>query len=528
MGLERQPLLLFSAPVGGPCSPLRAEAVSLLNYLRIARTRFPDQRALLIFVDCLVLLIILMKWGKSDFQPHPHDIAHFDVLVPLLTELRTWPGSVLLVKVKSHAGCLLNERADELAERGLSSQDEQLSPGPSKYGTLWLRIRSSWRRRVQSEQIHHVVPRDNAPNKSIIKHVAEINCTRAVRKRSTQFVAHLLHRPEGSVLSRHVTRCDDAVLRVWIKAMTGIYPVQIYLHRIGKAESPQCPYCATDAIETLTHFACVCPRFREARTAAHNQLRLVVASSLKCALSDDWMLHEETPLAATGLQLLPVAMAEVLPAGVERASPLAVQDTTDLGRWQPDFILVSQEHKRIAVLELTRPSDMTSAQLEAAYNTEKVKYTPIIAALQHYSSSGWRIEVLPWVIGIRGLADPKHLHDALSFLDIPKQEWANIIEDSVLASVRALAYMHRVRHSAANAQRDSSIQPNPSTISTKRGRKRQRFASDNMGVTRQRWDNLTRNLQRTYRSGAGSSSAPSISSSHDSRVKEARERKGEG
>ncbi len=32
------------------------------------------------------------------------------------------------------------------------------------------------------------------------------------------------------------------------------------------------------------------------------------------------------------------------------------------------------------------------------------------------------------------------LRMALTFLDIPKQKWKDIIEDSVLASVRALAY----------------------------------------------------------------------------------------
>jgi hypothetical protein len=47
-----------------------------------------------------------------------------------------------------------------------------------------------------------------------------------MQKRNTQYVRHLLHREEGTVLSRVVSRDDDAVLRVWYKAMTGICPVQ--------------------------------------------------------------------------------------------------------------------------------------------------------------------------------------------------------------------------------------------------------------------------------------------------------------
>jgi hypothetical protein len=131
----------------------------------------------------------------------------------------------------------------------------------------------------------HILHRDTAPNKSILKQVTAVNLLLAIRKRNTQFVLHLLHREEGAVLSRVVSRTDDAVLRVWYKAMTRIYLVQVYLHRIGVAKSSQCPHCSYTAIETLAHFACVCPAFLEARTAAHNQVRAVLAISLKDALS---------------------------------------------------------------------------------------------------------------------------------------------------------------------------------------------------------------------------------------------------
>ncbi len=52
-----------------------------------------------------------------------------------------------------HAGCLLNERADELADLGALSGEEQIFPGPLKHGTLWLRARVSLRDRVRSEQL---------------------------------------------------------------------------------------------------------------------------------------------------------------------------------------------------------------------------------------------------------------------------------------------------------------------------------------------------------------------------------------
>ena len=158
----------------------------------------------------------------------PATTARDDVLVPLLAELRSWPGTVLLVKVKSHAGCLLNERADALADLGAASDEEQIFPGPSKYGTLCLRSRASWRDRVRSERLHHILPRDSAPNKRILKQVTAANLFRAMTKRNTLFVRHLFRREEGRILSRVVSRNGDAVLPVWTRVMTDTYPVQTY------------------------------------------------------------------------------------------------------------------------------------------------------------------------------------------------------------------------------------------------------------------------------------------------------------
>ena len=61
----------FSARVGGPLATTRAEAASLLQLLLDVRVRDGHQVNLLIFVDCLVLLDILSKWGRSDFYPDP-------------------------------------------------------------------------------------------------------------------------------------------------------------------------------------------------------------------------------------------------------------------------------------------------------------------------------------------------------------------------------------------------------------------------------------------------------------------------
>ena len=141
LGDDPVPTLTFHARVGGPLASARAEAASLLQLLKDVRLRYIRQVHLLIFVDCPVILDILRKWGRSDYHPGPKEIIHFTVLRPLLEELRQWRGTVTLVKVKSHTGCLLNELADEQAELGRANEGSEISPGPQKYGSFWLRVR---------------------------------------------------------------------------------------------------------------------------------------------------------------------------------------------------------------------------------------------------------------------------------------------------------------------------------------------------------------------------------------------------
>ena len=129
--------------------------------------------------------------------------------------------------------------------------------------------------------------------------------------------------------------------------MGAIYPVQTYLKSIGAVKSPTCPHCDEGTPESLTHVACVYPKFREARTSAHNQVLDVITSFLNSALGSKWAVFEETQMSQTGLVL--------------QSTSSATAD--ELGRRQPDWVLVSESLKRIAIVDLCRPSDTSPAQL---------------------------------------------------------------------------------------------------------------------------------------------------------------------
>jgi hypothetical protein len=82
IGDKPVPIPIFSAPVGGPLASesIRPEEASLIQILRDVAANHDNRTPLLIFVDCLVLLDILSKWGCYKFHPSPKDTVHFDII----------------------------------------------------------------------------------------------------------------------------------------------------------------------------------------------------------------------------------------------------------------------------------------------------------------------------------------------------------------------------------------------------------------------------------------------------------------
>jgi hypothetical protein len=146
--------------------------------------------------------------------------------------------------------------------------------------------------------------------------------------------------------------------------MENIYPVQAYLHKIGKMSTPICLHCGEGVSETLTLFVCVCPKFSDAQTSAHNQVWACIASDsffLTCIIGQKWKMFEGT---CTGLILSPVSAASISQAK-QRLVENDSQRMCALDRRQPNWIFVSNEFKKIANVYLCHPSDVHPDQLKA-------------------------------------------------------------------------------------------------------------------------------------------------------------------
>ncbi len=57
----------------GPLASVCAEAASLLQLLLDVTCKYGRSIRLLLFIDCLVLLDILLKWGTHNFHPRPKE-----------------------------------------------------------------------------------------------------------------------------------------------------------------------------------------------------------------------------------------------------------------------------------------------------------------------------------------------------------------------------------------------------------------------------------------------------------------------
>lgn len=152
-------------------------------------------------------------------------------------------------------------------------------------------------------------------------------------------------------------------------------------------------------------------------------------------------------MAGTGLHLCSVPTALVQSSGRPVSDADKLAGLMSLCRWQPDFVVISYTCHKIAILDLSRPSDVWLERIQAAHQAKLDTYQPLCRALCDYTNSGWDVRVLPWIVGARGLVRKRDLCNALEFLEVPLERWQTIIEDTIRASITALAFMHRTRFS---------------------------------------------------------------------------------
>ncbi len=77
---------------------------------------------------------------------------------------------------------------------------------------------------------------------------------------------------------------------------------------------------------------------------------------------------------------------------------------------------------------------------------------PLKVALQRYPASGWTVEILPWVVGVRGLLEVSVFAPIFKFLSIPNPRRITLLEETALESAKAFYFFHQTRRAAIYPQ----------------------------------------------------------------------------
>ena len=110
-----------------------------------------------------------------------------------------------------------------------------------------------------------------------------------------------------------------------------------------------------------------------------------------------------------------------------------------------------------------------------------------LAQAKVYNGAEWRVEILPWVVRVRGIFDTVGIGSALEFLDCPLQKTQGLMTITVLESVYALEFLHKVQQST----HPQSIPVGPGVpFGVNRGKKHKRGGTEDGTWTR--WQRLTR------------------------------------
>ncbi len=82
------------------------------------------------------------------------------------------------------------------------------------------------------------------------------------------------------------------------------------------------------------------------------------------------------------------------------------------------------------------------------YEQKKRKHQDLANSLMaQFQSQGWRVQILPWVVGTRGVLGTDGISKAMVFMEVPEQRRKDLLRRTAVASVEALVFMHRVRKS---------------------------------------------------------------------------------
>jgi ribonuclease HI len=312
----------------------------------------------------------LLHW--RDFRSHPQ----LEAVKALAEALDTRQAITRLVKVAAHKGCPMNERADQLA--GDVKETDQATVKYLQSLPKELRVNAQ----PLSEMLSELSERLLARRQELLQ-----------EKRTTRTRGRLTEPGAGrQYFGRALQQLPRKEARRAVQITTGTFPSQARLFKWGKVQSPACPFCEADA-ETTEHFSQMCPRFKDARTAAHDKVWSAAWAEIVSRKPQGWEAIHDTAL---------------------RNTPLRHGD--EWADWKPDGIMLNATDKSVIILEFTRCGGHTKAAVTRAQDRKLEKYTRMAQHLQTANQELYPggVTILALACTFSGVLDETHWRTSLA------------------------------------------------------------------------------------------------------------------
>jgi len=282
---------------------------------------------------------------------------------------------------------------------------------------------------------------------------------------SISLTADWLLRPEqgrstlGAVLRSMKPSADK---RRILQSLGGTYPCNATLLKWKLTSSPACSLCG-QAVETVSHVQCTCPVLREARIRAHHNLVILLWGWLQRA-SSRWVIHREmTVEALCGLASPPDchndwqrAVDELRDSDLDFGEDQA--ETAGLLRKRPDGFAFNWGSKTVLILEFTRAYDWRVTWHTDMDQLKRTRYTALQNKLSACLGKSWKVEVVPFTMGVRGSYCEPGWRAALGRFGIKDSQADNCLQEIVAKSLEELNELYKVRSAALQLQTDHARQ----------------------------------------------------------------------
>jgi len=370
-----------SIEVGGDPASLRAEAAALAVLLE----DIEDDEELVVLIDSLGLLQIIQNWTRFDFSPKRDMQEHYDLIARVMALLLKRRVKTTLVKVKSHSGVPLNERADEQAQVR-EEGDQMIRFAPEE--------REELIKLADGETGTHQVRR-RIENRTRELKWEELRTADSITAK-TLFTEGMGQKYFRRAKARLTHRCKRRMLQV----MGGVFPCNMWRKRINVCYHDTCVLCGKK--DTYSHRVCSCKQMHDAITLGHDNAWRALYENLIKHVPDKTGYWFDTKLASIPLSNLSCSVGTA-------------------GKYKPDGLVEMLQNRTLYLLEFTRTSDMWEDSLERANvrKRDKKGYKLMIEALKK-ARPGWNVNLITFVLGDRGFFNEDQWKENWNRLKLPE------------------------------------------------------------------------------------------------------------